>query len=103
MKQVVYMLTCANQTEAKAIAHALITNRSAACVKTMPVQSTYRWKAEVQHESEVLLLIESTDRAFEQINDTVKMLHSYSQYVLNQIDVSRSNDGVIEWINEVMS
>ena len=97
------MLTCANQTEAKAIAHALITNCSAACVKTMPVQSTYRWKTEVQHESEVLLLIESTDRAFEQINDKVKMLHSYSQYVLNQIDVSRSNDGVIEWINEVMS
>ena len=100
MKQVLYMLTCVDEAEAKKIAEALVDNRYAACVKMMPVQSTFRWEGGVQHTPEVLLLIESTDEAFESINATVKKLHSYDQYVLNQVDIPRSNDGVYEWIKE---
>lgn len=94
------MLTCVDETEAKVIAEELVNSRHAACVKTMPVRSTFRWEGKIQHTPEVLLLIESTDEAFESIDATVKKLHSYDQYVLNQVDIPRSNDGVYDWIKE---
>ena len=98
MKQVLYMLTCANDAEAREIAHALVNARQAACVKMLPVSSTFRWEGAVQNTDEVLLLIESFDSQFDAVNETVKMIHSYDQYVLNQVEVTRSNDGVLQWL-----
>lgn len=98
MEQVIYLLTCVDTDEANKIAHALVDGRLAACVKTIPVSSTFRWDDKVQDTQEVLLMIESLDDHFGAVNKVIKNLHSYEQYVLNQINVSQSNDGVLAWV-----
>ncbi len=100
MKQVMYVLTCKDEDEARQIARALVERKQAACVKTLPIWSTFRWQGEIDEANEVMLLIESTTEMFDPINATIAELHSYDQYVLNQLDVAQSNEGVLGWIQE---
>jgi len=100
MKHWIYYLTCKDKVEADTISIALLEKRLVACVKQSAVESTYRWKDQVENASEVLLMMESTDEMFEAINNIVKELHSYEEYVLTATEVSRSNQGVTEWIKE---
>jgi uncharacterized protein involved in tolerance to divalent cations len=62
----VVMTTCGSIDEARHIAHALVERRLAACVNLVPqVESTYRWKGEVETVTEVMLIIKTTADAFD--------------------------------------
>lgn len=100
MKYTVYLLTCKDEEEAKLISKELLGRSLAACVKTLPVNSSYIWKGELCHEEEVLLLIESSSEVFETIEQLLDKIHSYDQYVLTEVEVSRTNSGVHNWIQE---
>lgn len=100
MKQVIYTLTCADEPEAQKITNAVLAAKCAACVKRAPVQSSYWWEGKIEEAREVLVIIESTDEAYERLNQVIAQHHSYEEYVLNQVIVSKSNPGVFEWVAE---
>ncbi len=103
MKHWLYYLTCRDKIEADTITNALLEKRLVACVKQSKVDSTYRWEDKIENASEVLLMMESTDEMFEAIDNVVKELHSYEEYVLTATVVSKSNQGVTEWIKESLN
>ena len=100
MRLATYYLTCADEVEATKIINALLENKHCACIKQSNVKSSFFWDGEIQNDTEVLLIIESTEEKFEDIDTTIKKLHSYDQYVLTCIPVSKTNSGVIEWMEE---
>ena len=75
---IVVFMTAATADEARRIAARLIETQLAACVQILPeIESVYRWKNEVQHEKEVLLLVKTSADRFDNLEKEVRAMHSY--------------------------
>ena len=93
-------MTCANQAEADKIAKALLEKRLVVCVKKTPVNSDFLWQGKIGHGSEILLIMDSKEELFAQVEQEVKRLHSYDTPNLVSVLVSRSSAGVAEWMRQ---
>ena len=103
MNVATYFLTCADNAEATKITNALLEARACACVKQSEVKSSFHWDGKIQSSVEVLLLIESTIEKFDSIDKIVSELHSYDEYVLTAVPVTKTTPGVINWMHESLS
>jgi len=99
---IICYLTCANDDEAQTIGRALLEAKLIACVRRMPIQSSYWWGGKINDDNEVLLMIESREDKFDAINQLVGKLHSYKDYVLTAVPVSQTTPGVLGWIDETL-
>ncbi len=94
------VLTCADKAEASKITSALLDARLIACAKVAPVDSIFWWKGEQEQASEVLLIMESAEDLFTQVELVVKSLHSYDTFVLEAIPLSRLSSGAADWLKD---
>ena len=74
---VVVLTTEADQARAQALAEALLERRLVACVSLQPLQSLYRWKGELQRDTEVQLLLKTSADQLGRLREAVMELHSY--------------------------
>jgi periplasmic divalent cation tolerance protein len=94
------LTTTGSREEAQRIARALVERRLAACVNIVPqIESIYRWKENIEHADEWLLLIKTTTAVFERVRDTIKELHSYElpECICLEIDGSAE---YLKWLGE---
>lgn len=96
----VILLTCSSDRQAKTIALELLNRRLVVCTKRFPVSSAYYWKGGTEEDNEVLLIMESDESKFQEIETVVKSLHSYSQPVLIAFPVTQMAGGLKEWLDE---
>jgi len=99
---VILYLTCANGTEAKTIANALLETQLIACARRSSVSSSYWWDGQIHHDEEVLLMMESLEEKFSEIEVIVTKLHSYKEYVLTMIPVLKTTPGVHKWLDSTL-
>lgn len=96
---VVVLMTAANRHEAGRIAEMLVSLRLAACVQVLPeIQSTYRWQGEVMRDSEVLLLAKTTSDRFEDLDRTVREIHSYETPEIVALPVTAVSGPYLKWL-----
>jgi periplasmic divalent cation tolerance protein len=69
--------TVPDRTIARQIADALLTERLAACVQLLDIESHYIWKGERAAEAEVMLLIKTRTVLFERTMARIRALHPY--------------------------
>jgi periplasmic divalent cation tolerance protein len=100
MKMNILLLTCADKKEAEKISQSLFKKKLIACAKKMPVSSSFLWKGKIDSENEVLLVMESMEAKFKEIEKEVRKLHSYETFVLVSLPVNQVSTGVTEWIKE---
>lgn len=93
-------LTCANEAEAAKISQALLKKRLVVCVKKMPINSDFLWQGKIDHGSEILLIMDSKEELFSQVEQEVKRLHSYDTPNLVSVLVAQSSAGVAEWMEK---
>ena len=62
---------------AEALAATLVERGLAACVALAPLRSVYRWQGELQRSEEVQLLIKTHPSRLQELEATVRQLHSY--------------------------
>jgi len=92
--------TCPDSETAVRIAHALVEERLAACVNRLSgIQSTYRWRGEIQDESEVLLLIKTTRGRFDALRARLVELHPYEVPELIALDIVDGSPAYLEWLS----
>ncbi len=92
-------ITCKDNTEADAIAKALIEDRLAACVQNSgKINSVYRWKNEIVNDEEVLLTAKTVKAVFDELCRKVKQLHSYETPEIISCDISAASPDYIEWL-----
>ena len=95
------MTTCGSLEEARHIAHTLVERRLAACVNLVPqVESTYRWKGEVETSAEAMLLIKTTADAFERLRAALIELHSYEVPECVELAITDGTAAYLDWIGE---
>ncbi len=95
----IVLTTTASQDEARRIASALVHRRQAACVNLVgPIESIYRWKDEVETTQEWLLLIKTTAALFDEVNATIRELHSYELPECVQVPIETGSEEYLNWI-----
>ena len=100
---ILILITAADESEAKRLATALITDRLASCVQILPkMESVYRWQGRIQTESEILLVIKTTANKFEELERTVRGLHSYDVPEILAVPVARISEPYFKWLVETL-
>ena len=97
----VVLTTAGSPEEAEKIARALVERRLAACVNIVPqIQSVYRWKDKIEHETEWLLIIKTKTNLFESVAGAIKELHSYELPECVMLEVDSGSERYLNWIRE---
>ncbi len=104
MKQHAYQLvltTCPDAATGERIAHALVSERLAACVNILPAaKSVYLWKGQVESAAEYLLVIKSLKRAFRAIQKRILELHPYELPEVITVPVTGGFADYLAWIRD---
>ena len=93
--------TVATRDDAVKIADALLSEKLAACVQFLPIQSLYSWKGEVRNEAEILLLIKTRASLFEDAMQAIKAIHPYETPEIVACDFVAGSAAYFAWITEV--
>ncbi len=93
-------LTCANTVEAGQIASSLLEKRLIVCAKQWPVTADYWWDGQIEHASEVMLLMESSMDLFNEVEKEVAKLHSYETFVLEAVPIDKVSKKALAWLNK---
>ena len=101
MKYIVALVTASSEDEAQGIAHALVSEKLAACANIIKdIRSIYFWDGKVQDDSEVLLVIKTRAELFDQLKDRVIELHSYDVPEVIALDILNGSSDYLSWISE---
>lgn len=97
----IILTSAANREEAQKIANALVQRELAACVNILgPMTSVYRWKGTIETSEEFLLLIKTTEDAFEPVRRAICELHSYQLPELIELGISKGEGKYLSWIEK---
>ena len=101
---IVIFMTTANADEARRIADRLVEAQLAACVQILPeIVSVYRWRNEVQRESEVLVLAKTTAARFEELEREVRAIHSYETPEIVAVPITRISAPYRDWLMDAVA
>ncbi|WP_334162045.1 divalent-cation tolerance protein CutA [Phenylobacterium sp.] len=93
--------TTASETEADAIAEALLAEGLAACVQIMPIRSRYLWEGEVRRDDEELLLVKTRADLWEKVRARIRELHSYDTPEIVALAITDADPAYLAWMGEV--
>src|SRR5881409_3763311 len=98
--KIIVFVTCESKEQAETIAQTIVTEKLAACVNLLPgIRSCYMWERHLTWSDEVLLLIKTTRGRFDQMQDRIKELHSYSVPEIVAVTIDSAFDKYLDWID----
>jgi len=96
--------TCPDEATAARIAEALVGERLTACVNRLPgLTSVYLWQDEVERDTEVLLLIKTTNARFDALRARLCALYPYELPEVIAIPVTRGLPAYLQWVTACTS
>jgi len=90
---VLVLTTVGADFDARALAHALVEARLAACVNIVPaIHSVYRWEGRVTDDTEQLLIIKTSESRVEELRTELLARHPYEvpEFVVMKIETSEA-------------
>jgi periplasmic divalent cation tolerance protein len=92
--------TCPDEPTGAGIAEALVVERLAACVNRVPsLTSVYLWQGKVERDTEVLLLIKTTDARFNALRERLCELHPYELPEIVAVPVAKGLPDYLQWVS----
>jgi periplasmic divalent cation tolerance protein len=86
---------------AKKIGKALLNKRLAGCVQIIgPIISQYWWKGKIELSEEWLCLIKSRRTLYEELEQTVKQMHTYEVPEVIALPIIDGNTDYLEWLRK---
>lgn len=100
MGQLIVFITTASAEEGARLGRALLDERLAACVNTMPVHSAYWWRGQIEEAAETLLIVKTADRHLDTLTAKVRAMHSYTVPEVVALPIAGGNADYLRWIEE---
>jgi periplasmic divalent cation tolerance protein len=98
MKPVVVLTTVGADFDARALAHALVEARLAACVNVIAgVHSIYRWEGRVTGDDEQLLVMKTADERVDALREMLFALHPYDVPEFVVLPVESTSEAYGAW------
>lgn len=99
MTGVFVVLSTAPDTEARALADALLTERLVACVNIVSgVHSRYTWKGRIEEASEALLVMKTSADRLQALRSRLVALHSYDVPECLAFEVEDGHAPYLAWV-----
>lgn len=99
MSAICVVTTVGTEEQANLIARELVRGRHAACVNILRgVRSVYRWQGKICQDSEMLLLVKTTEEEFEAVSGIIGELHTYEVPEILAFQVVRGEREFLQWI-----
>jgi periplasmic divalent cation tolerance protein len=95
---ILILTTMPDDNQADELATTLVTDRLAACVNVHhPMASTYRWKGQVEHQTERQVVIKTTRARLPAVEERLRALHPYElpEFV---VIAAESSDAYGKWV-----
>lgn len=103
-QELIAFVTTACPEEALRLAETLVSEKLCACVNILPaIESVYRWEGKVSKDTETLLLIKTTDAAYEAMQKRILELHSYTTPEIIAVKIARGSNAYLEWLRQSVS
>jgi periplasmic divalent cation tolerance protein len=97
----VCLVTCPDVEVGKRLARELLHEKLVACVNVVPgVASLYWWEGQVQEDSEVLLVLKTTEERVDALKERLPQLHPYSVPELLALPVQDGLAPYLRWVAE---
>ncbi len=101
MAAVIVLTTIGADTDGEGLARTLVGERLAACVNVLPaMRSVYRWKGEVQADTERQLIIKTLADKVVTLQERLSQLHPYELPEFLVIPCSGGSEAYVGWIRE---
>lgn len=101
MKPLLVLTTVGADFDARALAHALVEARLAACVNIVErLHSVYRWEGRVMDDAEQLLIIKTTDARVEALREELMQRHPYDVPEFVVVAIESTSDAYGAWLFE---
>jgi periplasmic divalent cation tolerance protein len=95
----VVLVTTPDAATAESLAQHLVEERLAACGNIVPgVTSIFRWDGGVQRDSEILLMLKSTQSQVEALTGRIVEMHPYDVPEVLVIPVEGGNASYLDWV-----
>jgi periplasmic divalent cation tolerance protein len=99
MTPILVICTCTDEAIAGEIAGSLVREHLAACVTRTPgITSTYWWEGQLQTDSEILLLIKTTQEAFPALESRISALHPAEAPEIIAVPISAGGAPYLKWL-----
>lgn len=99
-KYIVVFITATTPDEAEKIASALLQQRRAACVNTVPgVHSRFWWRDKLDEAEECLLIVKTRENLLPEVVKTVKDLHGNEVPEIIALPIIGGNRDYLDWLN----
>jgi periplasmic divalent cation tolerance protein len=104
MDYCVVLVTVSSESEAKAIARALVEERLAACINIIPgLTSIYRWEGKICEDRELLLVIKTQGRKVAALRERIVPMHSYAVPEVIALPITDGSARYLEWLESCLS
>ena len=92
-------MTAPTRDEARRLAELLIEKRLAACVQIIPeMESVYRWKGNIEHANEVLLIAKTLQAKFAELEQEIRSAHSYDTPEIVALTLTAGSHPYLDWL-----
>ena len=99
MEFIIIYCTVPNKNEGKEIAKALVEHKMVACVNIIDkVESVFSWDGKITEEKEAMLMIKTRKDLFNNVNQIIQKLHSYTVPEVIAIPIIEADDTYLKWI-----
>jgi uncharacterized protein involved in tolerance to divalent cations len=101
---VVVWTTIGRTADGRDMASILVNERLAACVNVLPeMESTYRWKGQVETDIERQMVIKTTVARVAALRARLHELHDYEVPEFIVLPIAGGSEGYLNWIRESTS
>lgn len=98
----VVFCTCPDKGSADTLATTLVEENLAACVNILPaITSVYRWKGQVEKESETLLLIKTSTPVYSRLESRIQQLHPYELPEVIAVPITLGSEAYLGWLQSM--
>ncbi|KOR33497.1 hypothetical protein TI05_00660 [Achromatium sp. WMS3] len=94
--------SCPDQSTGIKIAEALVTANVAACVTVQgsTATSVYRWNDKIEHATEAILLIKTTERRYPELEHLIQNLHPYQVPEIIALPITMGLNDYLSWVEK---
>jgi periplasmic divalent cation tolerance protein len=95
----VVLTTLETVEDGERLANLLVERELAACVQVLPpMQSIFRWEGKIEHAREVLLLIKTTGRVYNELEEAIRQNHPYQTPEIIALKVTAGSEKYLDWM-----
>jgi periplasmic divalent cation tolerance protein len=101
--ELVVLVTAPHNEAASSIAETVVAEHLAACVNIISgMQSVYWWEGKLNRDNEVLLIIKTTDDHYQNLEQRIRALHSYTTPEVIALRIDRGLPAYLEWLRQAV-